>query len=380
MYLYIRSENRFNRYYFISVLSFFIGTLCKEPALTIVVLLVAYDFLLNKNKAGSSILFKRYTPFILAASAYLGIRYFALSGSMVPQGTGRSEYGLYDLLIILKTYINKLVVPYNLQPLYSFRPVASLLETRMLVALFIIALAVVIYYFCFRKDRLAFFCLLTIAGPASTVSLLTPAITGPSLLAERYLYLPSVGFVMWSAVDDCLTCCGIQEGGVLPPSPVFLALIALYSAGTVLRNADWKDDYSLWSDTVRSLPKMPQRTITLVWSTRKRDNMGWPRLNSLTPKGYPIDENAYKNLGRTYSNMGKVDESISAFSEFLKDKPDDADVHNDLGIVYVKKNDLKRAKEHFQIAVSLNPSKRHLSGTWKRYSRKCYDKDIHKPA
>ncbi len=42
-----------------------------------------------------------------------------------------------------------------------------------------------------------------------------------------------------------------------------------------------------------------------------------------------------------------MDESISAFSEFLKDKPDDADVHNDLGIVYVKKNDLKRAKVHF---------------------------------
>ncbi len=49
LYLYLRSDSRFNANYYLSVLAFFLGTLCKEPAITLPGLLIAYDLLLNKK-------------------------------------------------------------------------------------------------------------------------------------------------------------------------------------------------------------------------------------------------------------------------------------------------------------------------------------------
>lgn len=354
LYLYIKSENRYNMDYFISVSAFFVGTLCKEPALTIVVLLIAYDFLLNKNKAGSLLLLKRYIPFFLAASAYFGIRYFALSGSMVPARGGHSEYGLYDLFLILKTYIEQLLVPSKLQLLYSFRPVESLFETRMLVALLVIALGIALYYFWFRKDRLAFFCLLVILVPLMP-SFYLNAISGPSLLAERYLYLPSVGYAVLLAM--IISHVGNSKWAIVAV-PVFLMLTALFSVGTINRNVDWKDDFSLWSDTVKKSPENATAHDNLGAVYEKSGQYGLAEAEFLAAlKGYPIEVDAYKNLGITYKTMGRLDESVSAYEEFLKVKPNDADAHNDLGTVYIKKDDLERAKEHFQTAVRLNPSK-----------------------
>lgn len=353
LYLYIRSENRFNRYYFISVSAFFVGTLCKEPALTIVALLIAYDLLLNKNKAGPSFLFKRYIPFILAASIYFGIRYFVLSG-MVPARGGHSEYGLYDLFVILGTYLGLLLLPYKMQIIYSFRPVESLLEMRMLVALLVIASTTALYYFWFRKDRLALFCLLFIMIPLTPSFYLT-AISGPSLLAERYLYLPSVGYaVLLSLFISRMW----DSKATVAAVPAFLVLTVLFSAGTINRNADWKDDFSLWSDMLKKSPENATAHDNLGSVYEKRGQYGLAEAEFLAAlKGYPIEADAYKNLGITYKMMGRLDESISAYEEFLKVKPGDADAHNDLGTVYIKKDDLKRAKEQFQIAASLNPSK-----------------------
>ena len=354
LYLYIKSENRFNRYYFVSVTAFFVGTLFKEPALSLIVFLIAYDLLLNKNKMGSSLLLKRHIPFFLAASAYLGIRYFVLSGSIVPERTGHAEYGLYDTVIIVSTYIKQLVIPYKLQIVYSFRPVGSLFEPRMLVALFVIALVIAFYYLCFKRDKLAFFFLLIILTPLIPC-LYVKAISGPSLLAERYLYLPSAGYAV--LLSMIISRVGSSKGTAVAV-PAFLLLTALFSVGTINRNADWKDDYSMWSDAVKKSPDNATAHDNLGAEYEKKGQYELAEAEFLAAlKGYPIEVDAYKNLGITYKTMGRLDESIAAFSEYLRVKPNDANAHNDLGTVYIKKDDLERAKEHFQAAARLNPSK-----------------------
>ena len=75
--------------YYLSVVAFSIGTLCKEPAITLPALLLAYDMLLNKKKPGFQFIVKRYALFVLAASAYLGIRFYALGMSMILEATWR---------------------------------------------------------------------------------------------------------------------------------------------------------------------------------------------------------------------------------------------------------------------------------------------------
>jgi Flp pilus assembly protein TadD len=57
-----------------------------------------------------------------------------------------------------------------------------------------------------------------------------------------------------------------------------------------------------------------------------------------------------------------VDESIQAYEESLKVKTsgaeahNNADIHNNLGVEYARKGDMKKAVEHFQAAVRLDPN------------------------
>ncbi len=357
-YLYLRSESRFNTCYYLSVVAFSIGTLCKEPAVTLPALLLAYDMLLNRKKPGFQFIVKRYALFVLAASAYLGVRSYALGMSMISKQHGEYSY-FGNLFIIFATYFKKLIVPINLKLIYSFRPVQSLLETSALTSVLITALVAVLFYVAYKKNRLVFFCLLTIVVPLLPC-LYIPAITGPSILAERYLYLPSVGFVM--LISLAIARLAGSKGRVAAAS-VFLTLVALYSTGTILRNADWKDDYSLWTAELKNSPGSDVARTNLclaagahinlgaMYEKRGRDDLAVGEYIMAT-KCNPISDDAYvayKNLGNAYGRIGKVDESIRAYEEALKVKSggaevrNNAELHNNIGVEYAKKGDMKKA-------------------------------------
>lgn len=61
-------------------------------------------------------------------------------------------------------------------------------------------------------------------------------------------------------------------------------------------------------------------------------------------------------LAHAYSEIGKTDLSIEAFNEAARIDPKVADIWNDLGVVYVNKNDYKGAFEAFKKAVDVDPT------------------------
>jgi tetratricopeptide (TPR) repeat protein len=370
LYLYIRSKDRFNTGYYLSVAAFFIGTLCKEPALTLPGLLIAYDLLLNKKKAAFPFIVKRYALFALAASAYMGIRFYALGWISSKQ---HGEYGYFgNLFIIFAAYLKKLIMPTSLKFIYLFKPAQSMLEANVLTSVLITALVAALFYITYKKDRPALFCLLTIVVPLLPC-LYLPAITGQSVLGERYLYLPSVGFIMLVTLTMARLANSRRRIAV---ASAFLALVALYSAGTVLRNADWKDDYSLWTAELKKSPGSDVARDNLLLAAGAHINLGAMYEKSgrydlaieeyiAATKCNPVPDDAYvayKDLGNAYGRIGKADESIRAYEESLKVRPDgaqahnNADVHNNIGVEYAQKGDMKKAAEHFQAALRLDPT------------------------
>jgi tetratricopeptide (TPR) repeat protein len=380
LYLYLRSENRFNTSYYLSVVAFFVGTLCKEPAITLPGLLIACDLLLNKKKPELMFILKRYALFALAASAYLCIRFYALGASIDARQHGEySHYG--NSFIIFVTYIKKLILPINLKLFYSFKPAQSLFEASAFTSILITALIVALFYVAYKKDRLVFFCLLIIVVPLLPC-LYTPAITGSSVQAERYLYLPSAGFCM---LVSLLVSRLAGSQGRNAAVPVLLALIALYSTGTILRNADWKDDYSLWTAELKNSPQSDVAKNNLLsaagthidlgveYEKRGHDDLAIEEYIAATNCNPPADDAylAYKSLGNVYRRMGRVDKAIEAFEKSLIVNPNNADMHNDVGIEYVKKGDIEKAIEHFRAAVRLDPTnsmpQENLDNTLRRY-------------
>lgn len=323
-YLYVRSEDGLGGSYLLSIASFFLSLLCKEPAMTLPLVLIVFDYFFRRSTHKLSDTLKRYIPYLVVAGLYLVIRFNALGAFAPVKSVELSpyQYAINGLVLFIQ-YLGKSLLPVNLNIWHVFHPITSLFTKRGIIS-FIAAISFLgAGYLTARKSGIAFLGLLFIAVP------LLPALYIPGLphgienaFTERYLYLPSFGFVLLLAL--LINWTRLNEKRLTGTvALVLVMIIGFYSADTLTRNTVWKDDYRLWSDSVRK-----------------------------SPDGYM----PHNNLGRIYGNNGQVDEAIKHFQEAIRLKPDYPVPHYNLGVAYRDKGLLDRAIEQFQIALSLNPN------------------------
>lgn len=326
-YFYIRSGRNFNLAYLFSAVSFSIATLCKEPALTLPLILAVYDYILNKERGCLSDFFKRYIPFLVVGAGYFLVRFHALGG-FAPDKR-HADLSVYQYVInvfpLFIQYLEKLLFPVNLNAFYVFHPVSSILEMRGILCLTATAAFIVASLAVFKRSKAVFFSLLLIVIPLLPV-LYIPGLS-VNIFTERYLYLPSAGFVMLSALFVART------RGNHPKWAASLAVGAvivagLYTMGTVNRNAIWRDDYTLWADTAR---KSPDGALVHV------------------------------NFGQALQMRGQRDEAIEQYQIALRLNPNDPITHFNLGLAFFLKGGMDMAIEQFQITLSQDPDYSHAS-------------------
>jgi hypothetical protein len=201
-YFYLKADGVWGKFFIVSLLFFFMAVLCKEPALTLPLLLFAYDY---SSKRGPTLSFssntlylllKRYLPYLVAAGIYLILRTYAV-GEFSPRKAhaGLSGYEYFiNVFPLFAQYLGKLILPINLNAAYVFHPIHSLLEWRGILSVAVTLCFIVTLYLARDRNRIAFFSLLLAVIPLLPVFYI-PAL-GEHTFAERYLYLPSVGFVI----------------------------------------------------------------------------------------------------------------------------------------------------------------------------------------
>jgi cytochrome c-type biogenesis protein CcmH/NrfG len=64
---------------------------------------------------------------------------------------------------------------------------------------------------------------------------------------------------------------------------------------------------------------------------------------------------AWVELGNLYFDSNQPQEAIKAYTEYLKIKPDSADVRTDLGIMYRNAGEIDKAIEEFKKAAQIDP-------------------------
>jgi len=152
---------------------------------------------------------------------------------------------------VLGAYLGLLIWPARLSPDYSYNqiPLSTGADFRTIFALLVWVAVAAAAFFSYRRARpvlffIAFFAV-TIAPVANLVILVG------SIMAERFLYLPSIGFagaVVW---------CALASQRRVPAKWMLVALAAAclaLAARTWARNSDWVDDRSLWASAVRACP------------------------------------------------------------------------------------------------------------------------------
>jgi tetratricopeptide (TPR) repeat protein len=305
-----------------------LATLCKEPALTLPCIIVAYDVALNfskKKKILSLYSLARYSLYFAIAGVYLIIRFYAL-GSFVPEKKDL-QFTLFEYILnifsLFSQCLGKLILPIQLNFYHIFHPISSPLTLKAIIALLTVLVFIWVMIREFKKSWVVFIGMLFIIIP------LIPTFYIPALahglknaFAERYLYLPSFGFALLSAL--LFTWVQFKKQNQAKAfSVIVVSLICLYSIGTISRNDVWKDNYSIWLDTVRKSP------------------------DGDVPHG---------SLGYALIEKGRIDEAIPELQIALSLNPEFAEAHNNLGIAYRDKGLFGEALEEFSAAFWLNPA------------------------
>jgi tetratricopeptide (TPR) repeat protein len=244
--------------------------------------------------------------------------FFALSFSIT---------GFFKTLFMgIGYYIEKLIVPFNLSLIPRFP------QNPAYVILFF--LPIVICVFLYRTGRKIEFFLVTWIFIALSPSVLIMFSKVAAPIADRYLYLPSVGFciVLALLLSD-------KKKEIIYTT--FAVIIGIYSVIFLIRVQDWKDHTTIWAKTVQQNP----------YSITARINYG----SALLRKGDIADAKkefllALKQKRASESEATIIFESL-AHAEFkeenyrkaeryllyaIKIKPRKAIIYNSLGLVYYK--------------------------------------------
>jgi protein O-mannosyl-transferase len=332
-------------------LCFFLSMLSKETGITFLVVLPLLLFVFTAAPAKKMLA----VAGVLAAFAafYFLLRYQALEPGMVARSMTALDNTLAaapDLMsryatafYILLRYFFLLIVPYPLSYDYSFAHIRiqGPGDAGALLGLALYAAAAIYALLAIRKKKIIAFCilffLLTLA-PASNLFVLIG-----STMAERFLYIPSLGFCMaltwllFKMTNDAGRRSVSVSHFIKTNRFVFVvsaAIIFLYSLQTVLRSRHWEDNVALFGHDVKVADR----------SARAHYNWG----SSLLLDVYPKEKNKNKQ-------NGILEKSIVEFQKAVSILPSYSDAHMNLGIAYMNKEDAMNAIASYEKAKRLYP-------------------------
>ncbi|MGA7238956.1 MAG: hypothetical protein WBY44_24955 [Bryobacteraceae bacterium] len=235
-----------------------LGLFSKELATVLIAMMLLWDLVRGPNTVREWV--ERRWPYYAAAMASLAI--FAAARIMVFRAAPPAEIPMVDNPLVAAPFwlarltafkvllgdLWLLVFPLNLSSDRSYNqiPLATGFDVAawggLLIAVVLLAVAVARR----RKDPLMFWCAGFFGIALLPVSNL--AIVIGSIMAERFLYLPAAAFAIAAAVL-------IYRSPIRRYAPIALSVaIILFGARALIRNRDWKDDYTLATHDVRVSP------------------------------------------------------------------------------------------------------------------------------
>jgi Flp pilus assembly protein TadD len=243
--------------------SFFIALLWKEMALTLPLVIAVHCLLFSPRESPWRARVRRglraAIPYGAAFAVYLPLRWHALGHLYVTQRHWQLAPGAYaaTVLDLGIQYVRALLWPVGLNAYHLFDPVRSFADPRLWAGVLVAALAAAgLGYGWRRRAPLAAFAALWIL--LTLIPVLNLGALGRNVFAERYLYLPSVGFCLlavWLA-DKVLSRLPAGRRASVGACALILVM-ALYGAQTVRRNPDWRDPYTFFSTAVAASPNSP---------------------------------------------------------------------------------------------------------------------------
>lgn len=355
---YTAGEGSSSRGLYLACVFYAVGCLSKENAIVLPALAWALDAVVDKKPLFS---FDRRRALALGSMAALGVAYLALRfGPMAgPAETyrylgGGPSVAAVTAAAVLFRAVRLLLIPLGLSPVRWVEPAGSIADPLVAGGLALASSCLVLGWRARRKTPRVSAALAFMAVAWLPVCGIVP-LTHP--LADRYLYLPLVGFV-WLVAEGLFSLGSMPSRGARSGAVALAALAAFGWAGlTLARHADWKDELSLWSSAVANEPASYRAHYNLGDALYKAGRMeeaeeSYRRALALKP----VFSLGHYSLGRLLYRTGLKKEAAEQFLEALADRPDYAEAHNHMGLIFKDRGELERARAEYEAALRLDPS------------------------
>jgi|GEM_PF-140298 Flp pilus assembly protein TadD len=307
--------------------SFVLAIFSKEQAVTLPLLATVYEHFYRPDRAETRPARKvlRYAVLWLLTVLYLLFRVRVLgaltSGFSLNQLTWFQTF--VSAIALVGRYLWKVLWPVDLRVFCPFHPSAGLFDPAVVGGVATLAVCCALFFFLWRRAKPLSF------GLVWMLVTLAPVLNARWMpifaFAERYLYLPSVGFCWllgWGFLRLRARASARSAVWSRALLTAFAILVALCSFRIVTRNRDWRNNFTLYTNTLAACPD--------AYYVRK-------------------------DLGATYWQIGDVESAEREFREVLKVEPQSTSALGGLGLVHLKKQHYSEAIEFFKKALEFDP-------------------------
>lgn len=327
----------------------------KQIAIAIPALLFAVDYAFGRRRTAATLLYK--LPFVVVVLAVLPLYLVIGSRSHViiaPPG-GTRFTGFLTMTFVYAQYVGKLIAPFSLSARYVVRPVLGVGDPRFLLSAAVIVAAWSVAFAVRRRTKLPLFVLLWFTASVLPVMNIVAI---PIEMADRYLYLPSIGFVVGvsagivALVDRVGTRNATAARGVMVAT---LVVGIVWCRQSVVGNEVWKNDVTLWSSVIERSPEFYIGRTSLAAAYLKRGDAAAAERELRTSLAtFPGDSTAYLNLGELLRRQKRYAEAKEAFRHVIALKPDYPQAYNNLAAVSMDEGDWQEARLSLEKALALS--------------------------
>jgi uncharacterized membrane protein len=364
-----------------------LALLCKENAVTLPAVIVLYDLVYRgRSKPGpvrslAQLVRSRwrnvYGGYVAVTLVYLAVRYLVMSSGGPVDPTDHVDNPLIGLALqwripnVLQVgyrYLWLLCFPLHLSYDYSHAQIpliTTLSDARLLATLAFAAASLWIASWSYRRSRDLFFAL---GFGVVTMSIVSNAfVLIGTIMAERLLYLPSVGFCLAAMI--ALERASGMSGGRRTARAVFVVvcaiIVSLNGWRTVLRNADWKSHSSLYMHDLEVSPrsaKVRHNAAVMLFFGQGRAEEALAQLEEGGEIYDPERRRPDPLLGHLLMDLGRKEEAIAVYERIVaRSRLSDINVYNNLGLVLVEDEiDVERGLGLLESAVEVEPENPHF--------------------
>ena len=396
LFIKFRQINK-KKYYFLSVLFYILSLLSSEEAITFVGILFLYDLVFANLIHFSKIkkLIKEYSVFVVITALYV-ITHIIITGRIGRTLTYFEDSFYITFLNTIKAiifYVKLLILPLNLSIYQALPKATSILSISFIISFFTLIFLIYLTILSFKKSKIIFF---SLGWFFITMFLFYNFIPKLTLLADRYMYFPSIGFALLLGylifrIRDIEF---FKKYGKTVSIIVLLIILIFYSTLTIKRNTDWRNEETLLKKAVETSPLSTNAYWALASYYEKIKNYELAKYNlheaiNLSQRNYialellgvvyaetgdyenavfylkraiemaPPEEGGYyranNDLGLVYSYIGDFNNSLYYLKKAIEIDPELSKAYNDLGIVYAQMGNFDAAIDEINKAIEINP-------------------------